>query len=147
MPTAEPKETLWEELETSLSELEEAEREKFAAAAGFDCDSLLAAVQRQSRIAERLADLIGRSRERLPVAGAPTEPLSAELASPRPDDVQRRRARLREQASRLKLRLAADWVLTWRMQRCVSELLAVLAQARGAACERSAHGLVIDSTA
>jgi hypothetical protein len=142
MPTAEQTERLWEELETSLSELEEAEQEKFAAAARFDCDSLLAAVQRQFNIAERLADQIGRSRELLADddSASPTEPTPGELGSTRSDALSRRR-RLRAHASRVKMRLAADWLLTWRMQRCVSELLAVLAQAR------STHGLVVDSTA
>lgn len=148
MPTNHPIQTLLDRLETSLSELERIGRENRAALVGLDGEGLRQATERQAQVVESLARLSAAHRSAAgdEARGSLVARIAA-LDAPSRTPLLERLARLRDRAGRIKLQIAADWLLTWRLDRYVRERLAILAQATGSIGGRPGQGLVIDSTA
>ena len=138
-----------EQLQTTLSEVEEAQRAKQAALTGLNTPALYESAEVEGRLAQALYDqrqsLIESSSsgiapnslraliEQLPAEERP--PLLAGLDA------------VKSRAKKVKERVAMNWLTTWRLNEYVSDMLSIVAHAGQPATEEAHHGLMLDSSA
>ena len=138
-----PVQTTLDDLQTTLSELEELQQKKQSALEQIDSPALLACAEAEGRCVERLrSHAAHESPSSKPSLG---DVFRRFEASDDPAIVRRVRD-LRRQAARLKRQIAVSWMTTWRINEYVGDMLGMIAQA-GRTAQEPHHGLVFDSTA
>lgn len=142
-----------EDLQTTLSEVSTAQKEKQFALGGLNVDALYEAGDTEERLARSLVDQYharaAMIEEHLP---ASAEPLSLRDLIQSVDEPERSALllmlrRVQKEAARIQQEVAVNWLTTWRMNEYVGEMISIIAHAGQPAVEDPHFGLMLDSTA
>lgn len=146
-----------ENLQTTLSEVEAAQRAKLGALKELNAAGLHESAEIERQLAVSLLHQ-RQSRQELLSHGASAETISEEsttslrsLISQLPSNERQSLLTmldsLQSRAARIKELVAMNWLTTWRLNEYVSDMLEIVAHAGRPAMEDVHHGLMLDSQA
>jgi len=157
-PSADSLRQMLEQLQTTLSEVEAAQRAKLGALKNLNAPALYESAEVERHLAESLLYQRQSRQALLEQDDNASEPfqeqgtaslrsLIGELPSSDRSALLEMLDSIQSRAERIKEQVALNWLTTWRLNEYVSDMLEIVAHAGQPAMEEVHHGLMLDSQA